>query len=402
MKRSLVSASLVGFFAAPAFAAADPASATDASGASVVASDDATPDASAGARGGGGGRGGGARGGGGGGGSGKGGGGHSGGGHSGAGKGGGGHAGGKGGHSGGHADAPRAGDAPAASHHGNASVSNHPNRAPAPSSRAPAHAPSRTVANKTVRPGSPPRAAHNPAAVRAVYNAKPAHHSAVVFPRWRPSYHRYHLGPGVHAHWTHGVFIYSPPPARRMVGGEVVESGTSNDLRAVNRNGDFGIGVTAGSLMSTYRGGVGSYGDFGMGLTLTWRPTEVVGFEGAWGYHTDSWDEEVDSERESEVLAGSMKLYAMPWTRVAPYLSVGVTATERQFQDTYSDGFSTQTESVHDTLVGPHVGLGVELAVGKSAAFDFEGRAIGYMNKLPEDPAAPFAFQTTGGLKLYF
>jgi hypothetical protein len=243
---------------------------------------------------------------------------------------------------------------------------------------------------------------HNPAAARAVYNANPAHHAAVVFPRWRPSYHRYYLGPGVHSHWAHGVFIYSPPPAHVMAGGQVVDAGTSDDLRAVNRNGDFGIGVTAGSLMSTYRGGYGSYGDFGMGLTLTWRPTEVVGFEGAWSYATDSWDDQVSPERQSEVLAGSMKLYAMPWTRVAPYLSVGVTATQREFQDTYSDGFSTQTETANDTLIGPHIGLGVELAVGKSAAFDFEGRAIGYMNKLPDDPSAPFAFQTTGGLKLYF
>ena len=227
---------------------------------------------------------------------------------------------------------------------------------------------------------------HHPAAGHAVHGA-PVHYHAVIFPRWRPAY---------------GVFVYSPPPARMMSGGQVVDSGTSEDLRAVNRNGDFGIGVTAGSLMSTYRGGYGSYGDFGMGLNLTWRPTGFVGFEGAWTHHSDTWDQNMTSERESDVFSGSMKLYAMPWTRVAAYLSVGVTGTQRQFQDTYDDGFSVQTETANDTLVGPHMGLGVELAVGKSAAFDFEGRAIGYMNKLPDDPAAPFAFQTTGGLKLYF
>ena len=388
MTRSLVAASLVGFFAAPAFAAADPASTTDATGSTVVGSDDGAPDASAGARGGGGGgRGGGARGGGGGGGgshAGGGKGGHSGGGHA-----SGGHGGGKGhggshagdGHGRGHASAPRAGQTPAANQH---AVSNHPGRAPAPSSRAPAHAPARAVANKTVHPGSAPRAMHHPAAGHPGHYA-PAHYHSVIFPRWRPSY---------------GVFIYSPPPARRMVGG--VDAGPSDDPRAVNRNGDLGIGFVAGSYMSTYRGGYGSYGDFGMGLNLTWRPTEAVGFEGAWTRHMDSWDEDVSSERVSDVFSGSMKLYAMPWTRVAPYLSVGVTGTQRQFEDTYSDGFSTQTETVDDTLVGPHIGLGVELAVGRSAAFDFEGRAVGYMNKLPDDPAAPFAFQATGGLKLYF
>jgi opacity protein-like surface antigen len=270
-----------------------------------------------------------------------------------------------------------------------------------PSSR-PAQAPSRSVAKKTVRPGSTPRAAHNPAAARAIHNAKPAHHHAVVFPRWRPTYHRYHLGPGVHAHWTHGVFIYSPPPARRMVGGQVVESGTSDDLRAVDRNGDLGIGVTAGSYMSTYRYGEGSYGDFGLGLNLTWRPHEAIGFEGAWNHHSDTWEEDVYSERASDVFAGSMKMYAMPWTRVSPYLSVGATWTQREYEDTYFDGYSTQIESVDDTLWGPHAGLGVEFAIGKSAALDFEGRFIGYVNKLPEDPAAPFAGQFTSGLKLYF
>jgi opacity protein-like surface antigen len=241
---------------------------------------------------------------------------------------------------------------------------------------------------------------------RAVHRAKPGNHHAVVFPRWRPSYHRYHLGHRVPAHWAHGVFIYSPPPARRVIvvdgDRQVVEAGTSDKLRAVNRNGDLGIGVTTGSYMSTYRYGEGSYGDFGLGLSLTWRPHEAVGLEGAWTHHADTWDQDVSTERESDVWSGSMKLYAMPWTRVSPYLSLGVTGTEREYDDSYSDGFTTQTVTVDDTLIGPHAGLGVELAIGKSAALDFEGRFIGYANKVPADPSAPFAGQFTGGLKLYF
>ncbi len=405
MKRSLVLASLVGFLATPAWAEVD-ASSTDETGSSIATLDDASPDAEAAARGkGGSGKGsnGGSRGGGskGDGGGSKG---------DGGGRGDNGGSGGKGGQhdgaqghgqNGHHASAPKPGQKPSTAHKGGKdSVSNHPSHR---ATSKPGHAPSRTVVKKTVHRGSPPRAAHNPSA-RAVRQAKPANHPAVIFPRWRPSYHRYYLGHRVPAHWAHGVFIYSPPPARRVVVVDghrrVVQSGSSDDLRAVDRTGDLGIGITTGSYMSTYRGGEGSYGDFGLGLSLTYRPVEALGLEVAWSHHSESW--ESDSERDSDPLSASAKLYAMPWTRVSPYLSLGVTATQREFEDTYFDGFRTQTATIDDTLVGPHIGLGVELAIGQSAALDFEGRLIGYTNKDPADPAAPVAGQATGGLKFYF
>jgi opacity protein-like surface antigen len=392
MKRSLVCASLVGFLATPAWAAADLPS-SDPTGSSVATPTDDSADANArGGKGGGSGRG-----------SNGGGGGSKSGGSRGDGAGakGGQHDGGKGNGSS-HAAPPRSGDKPSASRNGSReSVSNHPSHRA--SSKPSSHAPSRGVAKKTVHRGSPPRATHK-ATARVIHKAKPSNHHAVIFPRWRPTYHRYYLGRHTPAHWAHGVFIYSPPPARRVVvidgHRRVVQAGTSDALRAVDRNGDLGIGITTGSYMSTYRGGEGSYGDFGLGLSLSYRPVEALGLEVAWSHHSESW--ESDSERESDPLSASAKLYAMPWTRVSPYLTLGVTATQREFDDTYSDGFRTQTATVDDTLVGPHVGLGIEFAVGKSAALDFEGRLIGYTNKDPADPAAPVAGQATGGLKFYF
>jgi len=53
-------------------------------------------------------------------------------------------------------------------------------------------------------------------------------------------------------------------------------------------------------------------------------------------------------------------------------------------------------------LVGAHAGLGLELALGKSLALDFEGRYIGYLNKSPMDASSPGAWTTSAGLVAHF
>ena len=262
------------------------------------------------------------------------------------------------------------------------------------------------------RPSSkdrPHRAAHTPRPPAA----RPGHvhhrvvHRPYVPPRWSVSYHRYHMHGTPHWHpryWSAGVFIYNPPPARHTVvvvdgdGGQVVEDAPAPS-RAVDRNGDLAIGVSAGSYGSAYDTG-GGYGDMGLGLGLEWRPTEALGLDLAYSHHSENWED--DSERVHDLVQGSMKLYAFPWTRVSPFVSGGLTLVDRDLEDTFYDGFAERTVVTEEALFGPHVGLGIQFGIGQSAALDFEGRYIGFLNVEDDDPSVPGAVQGTMGLKVYF
>ena len=232
-------------------------------------------------------------------------------------------------------------------------------------------------------------------------------HRRYVFPRWRPSWHRYHLRshhPHWHpAYWSRGIFIYSPPPRRSVVvvdGQEQTVDTGRGSLRAVDRNGDLGIGIRSGTYMSSYYDGYGAFGDFGMGFALRYRPVESLGLEAAYQYHNESWNDE--SERTSQPFSTSVQLYAFPWTRVSPYLTAGLTWTARNYSDTFHNGISYDQVYRQDTLFGPHGGLGLEFAVGQSASINVEGRYVGYVNVADNDPSTPGALQGTAGLNFYF
>lgn len=277
---------------------------------------------------------------------------------------------------------------------------------------------SNTVASHA-RPGSAarpsatrPGSASRPSAARP--GGRPAHH--VYRPnwapsRWAPSYHRYHLR-GVPRYspryWGAGVFVYSPPPRRhnvvvvnRTVTGAKAGRHDTKPTRAVNRNGDFGIGLSAGSYMTGYENG-GGYGDMGLGLTARFRPVEAIGLEVSYAHHSQSWDD--GSERINNPLQTSVNVYAFPWTRVSPYATVGLTWNNRQINDDYYDDDSMEytVVSQQDTLFGPHAGLGMEFAIGDSAALNFEGRYVSYLNMDDADISAPNAVQGTMGLSFYF
>jgi opacity protein-like surface antigen len=228
-------------------------------------------------------------------------------------------------------------------------------------------------------------------------------------PRWVPVYHRYHVRgvPRYHPrYWGAGVFYYNPPPKGHKV---VVVSGNgangkrtrhkTKPTRVVNRNNSFSIGLNGGTYASGYDSG-GGYSDLGLGLMAQWRPVEAVGLEFAWSHTSHSWDE--GSERVNSPTQASVNVYAFPWTRVSPYASLGLTWNSRSINDTYWDGRAYQTALVDDTLFGPHVGLGMEFALGDSAALDFEGKYISYVDKDPDDLSAPAAVQGTMGLNFYF
>lgn len=292
---------------------------------------------------------------------------------------------------------PSNGSRPASS----SSARPNPNSRPSSAARPASH--SNAARPSAARPGAARPGATRPA--HQVYRPNWAPN------RWAPSYHRYHLRGVPHyspRYWGSGVFYYNPPPRRHNV---VVVNRTASGsnagradtpTRAVNRAGDFGIGMRAGSYMSGYEGDSGGYGDMGLGLTARFRPVESVGLEVSYGHHSQSWED--GSERINNPLQASVNLYAFPWTRVSPYATVGLTWNQRQINDEYYDEVTQDytVVSSEDTLFGPHAGLGLELALGDSAALNFEGRYVSYLNMAEDDLSAPNAVQGNMGLTFYF
>ncbi len=228
---------------------------------------------------------------------------------------------------------------------------------------------------------------------RAVQRAKAVnHHRAVVSSR--------------HGHrWYHGIFVYPPRTHTRVVvsgggggGGGYGGGGGGGSSRAVDRDDSFALGFRTGSYMNAYDDG-GAFSDFGLGVNARWRPVESLGLEAAYTYYNDSFDE--FSERETATFQPSVQLFALPWSRVSPYVSAGVTWTQRSYDDAYTSNGQAQEGFIQETAFGPHAGLGLELAFGDRAALDLEGRYIGYLNTA-DDAGAPSAFQGTAGLNFYF
>jgi len=169
--------------------------------------------------------------------------------------------------------------------------------------------------------------------------------------------------------------------------------------RAVDRNGDFSLGIIGGSYVSGYETG-GGFGDMGLGITAEYRPLEAIGLELSTTLHDESWDD--DTQRINRPTQASVNLYAFPWTRVSPYVTTGLTWNKRSVQDTFFDGLSDTTVVAEDTLFGPHAGLGIEFALGENASINFDGTYTGFLNISDNDPTLPVAVQGTMGLNVYF
>jgi opacity protein-like surface antigen len=225
--------------------------------------------------------------------------------------------------------------------------------------------------------------------------------SKYVPERWTPEYHRRGLNhlPKYHPkYWGSGVFLYNPPsrPHRVTVveqgaGTQTIEKNADKPLRAVDRAGTFAIGLRGGSYMG--RGADGErHADNGLGVAARFRPVEALGVEVAWSRHQDSW--ETDAVRTTDPLSVSGQIFAMPWTRVSPYLSAGYTWTHR------SAGLQGESQ----TLKGPHAGLGLELAIGDSAALGVEGRYTHYgqLQNISTNYQRAGALQGTLGMNFYF
>lgn len=222
--------------------------------------------------------------------------------------------------------------------------------------------------------------------------------------RWAPGYHRSGLGdmPRYHPqYWSSGVFLYSPPthPHRVTVvetggGTQTVEKNADKPLRAVDRSGSFAIGLRGGAYAG--RGLDGErHADNGLGVAARYRLVEALGVEVSWARHRDTWEDA--SSRSTQPLAVSGQLFAFPWSRVSPYLSAGYTWTHR----------SSALQDAGDRVKGPHAGLGLELAIGDSAAIGLEGRYAHYgqlenLGSIGQTYQRAGALQGTLGMNFYF
>ncbi len=210
--------------------------------------------------------------------------------------------------------------------------------------------------------------------------------------------HRYHnLRP------YDGVIAYGPRPRYHYVYRDRVDyrvKETHVPDRAVERENSLAIGISGGSIVGGYDH-ASPFADPGLGGTLRYRPDESVGLQAnvaSYGMQSD------DSFRTNTSVQASAVLFAYPWTRVSPYVLGGVTWDARNYNDAYRD-FSTDVVGrldQTDVQWGPHVGVGLEIAIGKVVAIDVDAKYTGFVTADAADPTIPGALQTGVGLLLTF
>lgn len=206
----------------------------------------------------------------------------------------------------------------------------------------------------------------------------------------------------------HGVFVYGPPPVThnhyhssgvQTQGGQVKVEKSDLPQRFVDRDNSFAVGLKGGSIWSGYFDAHG-YADAGVGLNARYRPAESVGLDLSIQHHDQTWAQ--SSERSQTMMSGSVELFAYPWTRVSPYVIGGLTYTTRDIEDEIFQSDRVNLVSTGQPLVGPHAGLGIEFALGKTVALDLEARYTGYLNRKASDASLPGALTTTAGLMFHF
>jgi hypothetical protein len=168
----------------------------------------------------------------------------------------------------------------------------------------------------------------------------------------------------------------------------------------LDRAGSLALGLGMGSLLGGYAEG-GGYGDLGFGASGRYRPAAGLGLQLDLAHHREAFHNL--SERDQTQVAGSVALFAFPESRVQPYALGGLTWTGRDIHDVvaFNDGTVAEVHTGASTF-GPHGGLGLEIAFGPSVALDLEGRLIGSLNHLPDDPTLPAQGVGKVALQIHF
>lgn len=271
-------------------------------------------------------------------------------------------------------------------------------RPPTSTTRPPSHRPP----TGTARPPTAPRPGYAPARPPAYGRPGPAYAPARPYYGGNPYVaHRYY-GPRYYVRPYSGVFVYGPRPVYHRTyyvnGGRPAQAVAVRERhmpdRAIDRANSLAVGLKGGSYISGYSG-ANAFADAGLGLTVRYRPVEWLGIEGAAQHH-------LSSERAHTLGSASVNLFAFPWSRVSPYVLAGATFTDRNVVDEVWRQNQVQTIVTSAPMIGPHAGLGLEIAIGKRLALDLEARYIGYVNPIPADPTVPGALTTSVGVLWHF
>jgi len=210
-------------------------------------------------------------------------------------------------------------------------------------------------------------------------------------------YRSYSYGPA----YPPPVVVHHTRPVRHVYGSPPPVDSSPEPKRGLDRSNTLALGITAGSVIGGYSDAK-PYADLGFGLDARYRPDESVGLELSVSKYKQEYSAE--SDRTTTVGQASVELFASPSSRVSPYALAGLTVAGRSFADDRVAHDVNQVENltVNDVQWGPHIGLGVEFALGRSVALDLEARGVGFMGQDDADPRLPGVVQTTAGLKVHF
>lgn len=179
-----------------------------------------------------------------------------------------------------------------------------------------------------------------------------------------------------------------PPPPRRVVSQPVTRAPVRDrgPVRprkpTFNRENTLAIGLTGGSFVSG-NPDAGVFADGGIGAWVRARPRGPIAAQLDIGHYFGVTHRPLlQQAREQTQVAGSMMWFLAPQSPVAPYALGGLTYTHQVLQDqTFGNDFPE-----HDNLFGLTAGGGLEIALGRSAVLDLEGRYVGYLNRDANDP----------------
>ena len=157
--------------------------------------------------------------------------------------------------------------------------------------------------------------------------------------------------------------------------------------RRVDRKETKFVGLRGGGMFYSLDGEAIS--EPGAGIAAGFRPFEAVGIQVDLTHHADDFP---GATHANTLIGASGELFFFPWNALSPYVHLGVVQNFR------GGGGITNIGSVF----GPRGGLGLQLGVGKSMAFDIEGTIIGWSNQAPDDGSSPSAGQLTGAMVFHF
>ena len=198
----------------------------------------------------------------------------------------------------------------------------------------------------------------------------------------------------------HGIFLYGPTPSSHSsyTGGDSQKI-ARRDLpdRQLDRGGSLAVGLLGGAYISSTTDGNSIFGDPGAGLNARFRPVEFLGIQ-AGVQHSIGWTalDVGEDLRQATLGTASLQLFAFPWSHVSPFATAGAGV-----QDGGTSLLGNAESADSPLLWGPHAGLGLEIAIGKSVAIDLDGR-YNYLVNAAANGAVSSVVTTNVGLLFHF